>query len=132
MSPQLDLMGMTVADMKTALDFYRALGMDIPESQNTEDHVEYKVAGLRVAWDTIGMVKSFDPDWTPPSGGHSIGLAFLCDNPAEVDATYTRLTGLGYHGHKAPWDAFWGQRYATVHDPDGNSIDLFAPLAGGS
>ncbi|MCZ6462364.1 MAG: glyoxalase, partial [Actinobacteria bacterium] len=25
-------------------------------------------------------------------------------------------------------DAFWGQRYATVLDPDGNAIDLFAPL----
>jgi uncharacterized glyoxalase superfamily protein PhnB len=28
----------------------------------------------------------------------------------------------------APWDAFWGQRYATVLDPDGNSVDLFAAL----
>ena len=31
-------------------------------------------------------------------------------------------------GHKEPWDAFWGQRYASVKDPDGNQIDLFAPL----
>jgi uncharacterized glyoxalase superfamily protein PhnB len=23
-------------------------------------------------------------------------------------------------------DAFWGQRYATVLDPDGNPVDLFA------
>jgi hypothetical protein len=27
-----------------------------------------------------------------------------------------------------PWDAFWGQRYAVVHDPDGNGVDLLAPL----
>ncbi|MFL6036949.1 MAG: glyoxalase, partial [Gaiellaceae bacterium] len=27
-----------------------------------------------------------------------------------------------------PFDAFWGQRYATVVDPDGNAVDLFAPL----
>lgn len=31
-------------------------------------------------------------------------------------------------GHKAPWDAFWGQRYAVVVDPDGNLVDLFADL----
>ena len=31
-------------------------------------------------------------------------------------------------GHHEPWDAFWGQRYATVLDPDGNSVDLFAAL----
>jgi hypothetical protein len=27
-----------------------------------------------------------------------------------------------------PWDAFCGQRYAEVEDPDGNVVDLFAPL----
>jgi hypothetical protein len=27
-----------------------------------------------------------------------------------------------------PWDAFCGQRYACVLDPDGNQIDLFADL----
>ena len=34
----------------------------------------------------------------------------------------------GHEGHLVPWDAFWGQRYATVHDPDGNAIELFADL----
>jgi catechol 2,3-dioxygenase-like lactoylglutathione lyase family enzyme len=29
---------------------------------------------------------------------------------------------------KEPYDAFWGQRYANVADPDGNAVDLFAPL----
>jgi hypothetical protein len=32
--------------------------------------------------------------------------------------------------HKLPWDAFWGMRYAVVHDPDGNGVDLFSPLPG--
>ena len=131
MSPQLDLVGLVVKDMKTALDFYRALGLAIPEGAEKEDHVEFKVGGLRFAWDTIGVIQSFDPDWKPPAGGHSIGLAFLCASPAEVDETYKYITSLGYERHKAPWDAFWGQRYATVLDPDGNSVDLFAPLSGG-
>ena len=26
-----------------------------------------------------------------------------------------------------PWDAFWGQRYAVLHDPDGHQVDLYAP-----
>ena len=25
-----------------------------------------------------------------------------------------------------PFDAFWGQRYAQVKDPDGNPVDIFA------
>ncbi len=58
-----------------------------------------------------------------------MGIAFLCDSPAEVDATYRELVDAGCERHKEPWDAFWGQRYAQVEDPDGNGIDLFAPLA---
>ena len=128
MSPQLDLVGIVVKDMKAALDFYRALGLAIPEGAEKEDHVELKVGGLRFAWDEISVIQSFDPDWTPPTGGHRMSLAFLCANPAEVDETYKHITSLGYRSHKAPWDAFWGQRYATVLDPDGNGVDLFAAL----
>jgi hypothetical protein len=40
------------------------------------------------------------------------------------------LVGHGYDGHKLPWDAFWGMRYAVVHDPAGNGVDLFSPLPG--
>jgi len=39
------------------------------------------------------------------------------------------VTEAGYRGQQAPWDAFWGQRYAVVIDPDGNWIDLFAAQA---
>jgi catechol 2,3-dioxygenase-like lactoylglutathione lyase family enzyme len=131
MHPRLDLIGIVVEDMARSLAFYRALGMDIPAEADAEPHVEVTLAGgLRLAWDTIEVVHSFDPEWRAPSGGHRMGLAFLCDGPAEVDAAYERLTAAGYHGHKAPWDAFWGQRYATLHDPDGNGVDLFAPIGG--
>jgi uncharacterized glyoxalase superfamily protein PhnB len=57
-----------------------------------------------------------------------MGLAFLCDNPAEVDTLHAKITAAGFASHKEPWDAFWGQRYAQVVDPDGNLVDLFAPL----
>ena len=63
-----------------------------------------------------------------PTGSSSISLAFVHDTPADVDATYGKLVAAGYDGHKEPWDAFWGQRYAIVHDPDGNTVDLFAAL----
>jgi len=130
MPPKLDLMGMIVRDMPAALAFYRQLGWDIPADMDTEGHVEYVLPnGLRVAWDTYDVIRSFAPDWQPPpTGTHRIGMAFLCDTPADVDAVYNRLTDMGYHGHKAPFDAFWGQRYAQVADPDGNVVDLFAAL----
>lgn len=125
---RLDLVGIVVRDMKASLGFYRRLGLDIPEGAEEEPHAEATTpSGLRIAWDTVGIMQQIDPGWTEPSGGHRMSLAFLCSSPEEVDATYDGLAAIG-HGHKEPWDAFWGQRYAIVKDPDGNHIDLFAPL----
>ena len=130
MAPQFSVIGVVVADMGKSLAFYRRLGLDVPADADKEPHVEAALpGGLKIAWDTIDTIRSFEPDWQPPSGGGpKIGLAFRCDSPAEVDATYRDLTGAGYDGHKEPWDAFWGMRYAVVHDPDGNGVDLFANL----
>jgi uncharacterized glyoxalase superfamily protein PhnB len=58
-------------------------------------------------------------------------LAFRLATPDDVDATYDKLVAAGYDGHKAPWNAFWGQRYALVRDPDGNGVDLYSPLPSG-
>jgi catechol 2,3-dioxygenase-like lactoylglutathione lyase family enzyme len=129
MNISFDMIGIVVADMPASLAFYRRLGFDIPTGVDTEPHVEITLPnGLRLAWDPVATIHSFDPGWEKPSGGARVALAFKCDSPAEVDAVYADLTGAGYRGHLAPFDAFWGQRYATVHDPDGNGVDLFAAL----
>jgi len=131
MTPVFDLVGLVVADMGKALAFYRRLGLDLPAGAESEDHVEATLpGGLRLAWDTVGVIQSFHPHWTPPTGGARMSLAFRCDSPAEVDRAFADLTGAGYPGTLPPWDAFWGQRYAVVLDPDGNHVELFAPLPG--
>ena len=129
---RLEVIGLVVEDLAASLAFYRRLGLQIPEGAESSEHghVELELAGgLRLAWDTVEVIRSFDPEWEPAGGGARIALAFRCDGPAEVDSTYNELVGAGYDGHKEPWDAFWGQRYAQVRDPDGNGVDLFAPLA---
>jgi catechol 2,3-dioxygenase-like lactoylglutathione lyase family enzyme len=124
----IDMVGLVVKDMAAALRFYRLLGLDVPEGQDAEPYVEVITPnGYRISWNSLEMVKGFDEDWVEPVG-QRIGLAFKCDSPAGVDDLYRRLVDEGYEGHKAPWDAFWGQRYALVTDPDGNKVDLFAPL----
>ena len=45
-----------------------------------------------------------------------------------MDERYEQVTAAGFVGEKEPWDAFWGQRYAQLRDPDGVPVDLFAPL----
>ncbi|MEU6868304.1 VOC family protein [Streptomyces sp. NPDC046876] len=129
MTPRLDMIGLVVSDMAASLAFYRRLGLDVPADADGQPHVEAALpGGLRIAWDTEAVVRSFDPSWSGPAGGGGRQeLAFLCDSPAEVDALYAELTQAGYEGHLEPWDAFWGQRYAVVLDPDGCGVSLFAP-----
>lgn len=125
--PRFDVVGLVVQDMARSLAFYRRLGLNVPTSADTEPHVEAALpGGMRIAWDTVETIQSFHPAYTP-SQGNRISLAFRCESPAEVDKTYAELVEAGYDGHLEPFDAFWGQRYATVHDPDGNAVDLFAP-----
>lgn len=131
MPPRLDLVGLVVQDLAASLAFYRRLGLELPEDPDPEGHGHVELTlpgGLRLAWDTVETIRSFDPGWSPPTGSSRMGLAFLVDSPAEVDALYAELTSAGYEGHMEPWDAFWGQRYAQVRDPDGNGVDLFARL----
>ncbi|MEU4093411.1 VOC family protein [Streptomyces sp. NPDC026673] len=130
MTLRIDVVEIVVADMAASLAFYRRLGLDIPAGADAEPHVEAALpGGLRLAWDTVETVRSFDSSWTPPQGGHRMALAFACDGPAEVDAAFAELTGAGYAGHLKPFDAPWGMRYAAVLDPDGNPVDLFAGLS---
>jgi catechol 2,3-dioxygenase-like lactoylglutathione lyase family enzyme len=130
MAPKFSAISLVVADMGKSLAFYRRLGLDLPDNADSEPHVDITLpGGARLMWDTIGTIHSFDPDWTPPSGGARAALAFECADPGEVDRVFADLVGAGYEGHKPPWDAFWGQRYATMRDPDGNGVDLYAGLS---
>jgi uncharacterized glyoxalase superfamily protein PhnB len=129
MTARFEALGVVVSDLRRAVRFYRELGLEFPEvTEDNHGHIEAEVAGVRFMLDTEETVRSFDPDWQPPSGGHRVGLAFRCDSPGQVDATYAHLLEHGGSAHKEPWDAFWGMRYAQVKDPDGNVVDLFADL----
>lgn len=130
MSARLDGFGLVVEDMAGTLTFYRLLGLDIPAEADGEGHVEIDLGdGIRFMLDTVEVVRSFDDTWQSPQERGRLGLAVRCDSPAEVDDTYRRVIEAGYSGHRRPWDAFWGQRYAGVVDPNGVVVDLYAPLA---
>ena len=124
----LAAIGIVSRDIAQSCRFYRALGVDVAEPGEGEDHFEATSCGLRLMWDTEEMIRKLDPDWQRPTEGHAMALAFECATAREVDETYARVVGEGFTGKAEPFDAFWGQRYATVVDPDGNSVDVFAAL----
>ena len=124
---QLNALGIVVSDMGRSLEFYRLLGVDLPETPG-EGHVEGRLPnGFRLMLDSEDVLRSFRPDWTRETG-NQVALAFQCDGPAAVDELYGRATAAGFEGDKEPWEAFWGQRYAQLRDPDGTPVDLYAPL----
>ena len=130
--PVLNAFGVVVADMAAALAFYRELGLDLPPDADGQPHVEVTLdGGVRLMFDTVDVVRSFDPAWEAPAGSSRIGLAFECASPAMVDEVHARLVASGHRSHKDPWDAPWGQRYAMVLDPDGNGVDLYASADAG-
>jgi catechol 2,3-dioxygenase-like lactoylglutathione lyase family enzyme len=130
--PGLDAIGVVVSDIDRAVAFYRTLGLEFPADPDPEGHGHVEAplpGGLRLMLDAEESVRSFRPDWSAAGGDPRTALAFLCDSPAEVDRVYSELLEAGAESGKEPWDAAWGQRYAMLKDPDGNAVDLFAPLA---
>ena len=129
--PGLNAIGIVVADVASSVRFYRLLGIDVPASSD-DGHIDVTLpGGVRLMLDTEEVVRGFRPDWTRETG-NQLSLAFECESPADVDETYARVTAAGFQGEKEPWDAFWGQRYAQLRDPDGVPVDLYAaqPAAG--
>ena len=129
-APRLNAFSVVVADRAATLAFYRSIGLEIPTSGDAEPHVGVDLGGgITLMFDTVEVVRSMYPDWQPPSdASHRMAMAVECASPSEVDATHARLVAAGAPSEKEPFDAFWGQRYAVVLDPDGNPVDLYALL----
>ena len=123
----LDAIGIVSADPAHSVAFYKLLGIELVQFEGS-GHYEAKAAnGMRVMLDTVELIRSFDPSFEKKPGT-GVTICFRLDSAKAVDELHAKIAAAGHRTVKAPWDAFWGQRYACVADPDGNQIDLFAQL----
>jgi uncharacterized glyoxalase superfamily protein PhnB len=76
--------------------------------------------------DSIQIVRDIIGE-NPKPGNHS-SFAVEYASPQEVNQVAQNIKDTGFTVAKEPWDAFWGQRYAVVEDPDGYKVDLYAAL----
>jgi len=129
------MIGLITQDMDKSLEFYRRLGLAIPEGSKGQTHVEIKMgSGLTFfldsrpsRWDP-GFVKENDPGRTEEAGNYPFILEFYLKERAALEAKYKELTDFGYQGHRAPYETSFGMYFALVKDPDGNTILLSANL----
>jgi uncharacterized glyoxalase superfamily protein PhnB len=119
---------LAVADMATAMDFYRRAGLHIPDGAEDHAHVQIDLAGgAHLAFSTPPVIAMYDPAWRGPSPSTATVLQLRLVSRAAVDEMYVSLTGRGYNGHLAPLDAFWGNRYCEVDDADGHTVGFQSP-----
>jgi uncharacterized glyoxalase superfamily protein PhnB len=133
--PVLNTLSLFARDMAASLAFYQRLGIAVPEealqqaSVGQAHHVELPMpGGFTLELDSQAVTKAYDPGWKEAaSGGARLTIGFHVESRDAVDATYADMTGAGYSSHLAPFDAFWGARYAILEDPDGNQVGIMSP-----
>lgn len=122
----LNAIGICCKDIDQTIKFYNMLGINFKELG--EGHFEgLTTGGLRIMLDSFELMKRINPQWEEPKVS-GITLCFLQESPLQVDELYNKISIEKFESVKEPWDAFWGQRYASVKDPNGNQIDIFATL----
>jgi uncharacterized glyoxalase superfamily protein PhnB len=122
------MVDLTASDVLATVEFYRRIGVQIPSEKvwhedGAAHHVEARFAdGVVLGINSKELTARYDTN-----AGRGSYLIFSVDTRDDVDAKYTELTSAGYTGHLAPFDAFWGARYAVVDDPDGNHVGIMSP-----
>jgi predicted lactoylglutathione lyase len=130
--PVLDQVNLVVSDMERSVAFYRLLGVELPDSGSEWDahHRSASQAGIDLDLDSEIFAGRWNSGIARSGATARVVIGFRIESREGVDAAFARLTAAGYAGQQAPYDAFWGSRYAVVEDPDGNAIGLMSPRDG--
>lgn len=125
---KLDAVGVSSSNLAKTVAFYTLLGFAFPKLNGDEQHLEAveSPGSARLMIDSREIIKEIIGE-DPKPGNHS-SFAIQYDSPTEVNEVVHKIESAGFTVVKEPWDAFWGQRYAIVEDPDGYKVDLYAKL----
>lgn len=131
MALELYMVGLVVRDMKATVEFYRHLGLAIPEGCEEKVFVEVKMTGMSLFFDS--SASTWDHEYVAEraaqadtGGKHGHVLEFNLLERDAVDAMYAKLMRQGYRSHRAPYVTPFDVYFALVFDSDGNMILLSA------
>lgn len=127
--PDLHMLNIVVAGMQASLDFYRRLGVHVPDGEGAFGHVQLRMpGGFSLELDTAESARLWHAGWRADPASARVVIGFALPTREAVDKRYAELTAAGHAGRQPPFDAFWGARYAIVADPDGNDVGLMSPI----
>ena len=139
MPPTLSQLNIVSGNPAASIDFYRRLGLDIPDQRvwRTPTGAHHASAEEVAASDGVGFdidSMAFAQVWNTGWRGRAdlagrVVVGFRVASREEVDRRYRELTAAGSRGLQTPYDAFWGARYAVVEDPDGVAVGLMSPIS---
>jgi uncharacterized glyoxalase superfamily protein PhnB len=139
MGLELYMLGLIVRDMPTALQFYRRLGLSIPDGSETRSHVEIKMGSNftffldsnPTRWDPGFDIYS-EPEQPALPQRYPMVLEFYVKEQSILEAKYAEMIAFGYQSYREPYRTSFGMCFAMVKDPDGNTILISADPAGAS
>ena len=103
MEPVLDQLNLVVRDMARSIDFYRTIGLEIPDdtvwrTKTGPHHVEIKMAnGFELALDSEALARVYNAGWRTFRGeGDRSVMSFHVADADQVDTIHQRVVALGY------------------------------------
>lgn len=125
---KISAVAVTTTNIEKTIAFYSIIGFDFSNVDKEEDHIEPKTpkGSARLMIDTVEFIKEHLGEIPKSSNISSFAIQFT--KPEDLDKVVESLESNNFKVVKKPWDAFWGQRYAIVEDPDGYKVDLYSNI----
>ena len=134
--PVFNQVNIVSSDPEASVRFYRRLGVSIPDDQvwrtgSGIHHVNAEMPNTsepsRFEIDSAALARTWNAGWRNHADLKGrVVVGFSIPTREGVDRLHAEMTSAGYRTLMAPYDAFWGARYAVIEDPDGLAVGLMS------
>ncbi len=134
----LDQLNIVSGDPAASLAFYRRLGVAFPEDRvwrtptgiHHASTADADASAIGLDLDSTAFAALWNAGWKGRQDLRGrIVVGFRLTSRDAVDQVHADLIAAGHGSLQAPYDAFWGARYAIVEDPDGIAVGLMSPAS---
>lgn len=134
---EIDFKGLNLvcADVDATIAFYRLAGVAIPDeaiwrTATGPHHVNAATwrTDVELELDSPALAARYNTGYAAAPSPGGVLLGFGVPTRVAVDEVHDRLAAAGHPSRQAPYDAFWGARYAIVADPDGRDVAFMSPM----